>query len=252
MNGIQEAINAMTAEQWGQVLAEAVVVIISIYAAFVVIQQSKRLLAMVDDPDQEDSFNAITPVCRHCDCVMEDTGSDYVCSNGCGTVSEEDGVQAEEASPHGYHPNGDAMTEAEYHEDYHAFLAETDSQEAADYAEEHGLDTCSADSGSDDHSGEWECSMCGASMSFEGDDDYACPSCGVDTKSQMEDLFWDAIDRHDFHEAKSVNEDFSLGIEDFEGLVKAKAQAAIHSGDFQTADDLCNEWGIDKLELEWH
>lgn len=205
MNGIQEAINAMTAEQWGQALAQAVVMIISVYAAFVVIQQAKRLLEMVDDPDIEGKTR---------EQIIEESWSFdgepeyYMAMHG---MSADEIDRAMYPSFYS-EEDGDAMTEAEYHEDYHQFLTETDPEEAADYAEEHGLDL----------------------------------------KSEKEDLFWEAVDRHDFQEAKSLNEDFSLGIEDFEGLVKAKAQACIDVGDFQTADDLCNEWGIDKLELEWH
>lgn len=183
MNGIQEAIDAMTAEDLGQLLAQAVPIIIAVWGMFAVWRQAKRLLNMLDDPNAEAGEGEAAFTEHPADFIDADG---QVWEDGAPTgeylydahVDDYDGQLWDGAESDFDTPEEE---EAAHYAAYHQLLDESDDPDAAkNYAEEHGLDV------------DWE-------------------------RMNME-LIQSVIDR----------------------------------GDFALADEMCNESGIDKLQLNWH
>lgn len=156
MNPIEEAIDAISSTAWADLLAQGANAIIIICMVYVGITQGKRLLRMAaGDYSQEEGL------CANCGCELgqgAEWEEGFMCLECMNELGEpEDAMRAEgmsadeidremypsayadEACPYGYHADGTERTEAEHHEDYHEFLREADPQEAAAYAEEHGL-----------------------------------------------------------------------------------------------------------------
>lgn len=159
MNGIQEAIEAMTAEELGQLLAQAVPIIIGIWGFFAIWRQAKRLLNTLEDPYAEAAEGG-EALAEHPDDFIDSDGQVWENGQPTGIYADQGDEQDEQSEAEFELPfdlekyreepeeiddasDFDSPEEEEqaHYATYHHLLDESDDPEAAKaYAEEHGLD----------------------------------------------------------------------------------------------------------------